>query len=206
MRDALSPEELEGATFSVALRGYDRDEVDAFLKSLGDQLRESNRMRSERLYETLGEEMGGLLQHARDSADEMIAEAKADATRMREEARQEAEQVRAQARADAEEARRLADTDAADTRSKADADAEARIEEATRRVAELEGTEAEGRNRIAALRMQLLALTDQLAGLVGSEEQLPSDDEAPVTVEQSAGENDETIRLEPDVESTPAER
>jgi cell division initiation protein len=137
MRETVSPEEIEKATFATALRGYDRDEVDSYLRSLAVDLKEAEKQRTERFYQSLGEEMGGLLQHARDSSDAMVKEAEEESKRLRDSARSDAEQMRADASKDAKETRANAESEAAaniaeaeqraaDTRTKAEEDARAR--------------------------------------------------------------------------------
>jgi DivIVA domain-containing protein len=205
MRESLAPEELEQASFSVVLRGYDRDEVDAYLKNVVDELRETQRLRSERLYETLGEEMGGLLQHARDSADDMIAQAQSEAASLREEARRAAGATRSDAKVEAKDLLDRARADAQQTRAEADKAAQARVDEAARRVAELEQSEAEARERVSGLRLQLVALTDQLEQLGTPPEAADSADKAEMqAVDESADTEERTIDLTSDARTTSA--
>jgi cell division initiation protein len=165
MREALSPEELENAGFSTSLRGYDKDEVDAYLQSVAAELRESQKQRSEKLYETLGEEMGSLLQHARDSAVEMTRRAEADAAQVRDEASADAARTREEAAADGRAIREEATYQATEIRAAAERDASQRISEAERRVAELEDTETQARERIKAVRAELESLSQRLRPL-----------------------------------------
>ena len=58
MKESVSADQIEKASFGTTLRGYDRDEVDIFLRRVADELRESQKLRSERLYENLGDEIG----------------------------------------------------------------------------------------------------------------------------------------------------
>lgn len=229
MRDSLTPDQLENVTFTTTLRGYDRDEVDVFIKNVQAALKEAERQRSDRLYAHMGEEIGNLLQHAKDSAEEMKKEAEADAARMRadaetdaarmrDEAQADAHTMRADAQADAKNMRVEAESDAASIRSKAKEDAARRTKEADDRVAELEAEEAEARNRITALREQL----DEIAGHLRPLEErtstrVPSEnegvaegpDETSSSKEVDAAElrvtaeQPDTIRLEDQVEKTP---
>ena len=166
MRDALTPDELENVSFTTTLRGYDRDEVDAFIKNVQAALKEAERQRSERLYAHMGEEIGNLLQHAKDSAEEMKqdaesgaarmrADAETDAGRKRDEAQADAHTMRADAQSDAKNMRAEAESDATSIREKATEQAARRTKEADDRVAELEAEEADARGRIRALRGQL---------------------------------------------------
>jgi DivIVA domain-containing protein len=225
MRDALTPDQLENVSFTTTLRGYDRDEVDAFIKNVQVALKEVERQRSERLYTHMGEEIGNLLQHAKDSAEEIKQEAESDAARMRadaetdaarkrDEAQADAHTMRADAQADASNMRTEAEADAASTRTKANEDAARRTKEADDRVAELEAEEAEARSRIQTLRTQLEEIADHLrpleerAAKAASEseaaEDVPDDTQPVDAAElQVTAERPETIRLEEQVEKTP---
>jgi DivIVA domain-containing protein len=215
MRDALTPDELANVSFPTTLRGYDRDEVDAFLHKVQAQMKEAERQRAERLYAHMGEEIGDLLQHAKDSADEMKQEAEsdaakmradatADASRLRDEAGADAHTMRADAEADAKKMRQEAESDAAEIRAAAERDAERRTKIADDRVRELEGEEAEARTRIKALRTELESVASHLRPLEGEKAQGTGDetetvdDELAVTAEAPS-----TIRLEQQVEKTP---
>lgn len=165
MQEALSPEELENAGFSTSLRGYDKDEVDAYLRSVAAELRESQKQRSEKLYETLGEEMGSLLQHARDSAVDMTSRAEADAAQVRDKAAADAAHTREEAAADGRAIREEATHQASEIRAAAERDASQRISEAEGRVADLEDSEAQARERIKAVRAELESLSKRLRPL-----------------------------------------
>src|SRR3989337_1323436 len=59
----ITPEDIETASFTVAIRGYDKQEVEAFLADTADHVRVLTEA-SGSAYVDLGEEMGELLQHA----------------------------------------------------------------------------------------------------------------------------------------------
>jgi DivIVA domain-containing protein len=212
MPDALTPDELANVTFPTTLRGYDRDEVDAFMHKMRETMKEAERQRAERLYAHMGEEIGDLLQHAKDSADHMKQEAESDAAKLRadaeasagrtrDEASADAHTMRADAEADAKKMREEAKADAADIRAAAADDAERRTKEADNRVRALEAEESEARSRIKALRVQLGEVASHLRPLEseGSAEATQEEDqELTVTAEQPP-----TIRLEEQVEKTP---
>jgi DivIVA domain-containing protein len=229
MRDSLTPDQLENVSFTTTLRGYDRDEVDVFIKNVQVALKDAERQRSERLYAHMGEEIGNLLQHAKDSAEEMKKEAESDAARMRadaetdvarmrDEAQADAHTTRADAQADAKSMRAEAEEAATSIRSEANEDAARRTKEADDRVAELEAQEAEARNRIRTLRGQLEEISGHLQPL---EERRPveaapnaevSEETPEGTTEvtemdeaelQVTAERPDTIRLEEQVEKTP---
>ena len=133
MQPEITPEELENRTFTTKMRGYDPEEVDSLLAAVADQMR-GLRVSADRAYQAVGEEMGELLQGARDRADTMVAEAErqasetvaqaqAQAEKELSEARAEAERLRSEAQQEAAEMRSRAEADAAETRSSADEDA-----------------------------------------------------------------------------------
>jgi DivIVA domain-containing protein len=118
---ASSAQGLERVQFATAIRGYDKDEVDTFLRELAT---EHNRMmaelvaaqkNAENVYLEMGEEIGDILQHAKDVADQMIKRAEEEAAVITEQAR------RAAAKTASEAARR------ADQLKEADQEIRARI-------------------------------------------------------------------------------
>jgi DivIVA domain-containing protein len=93
---ASSAQGLEHVEFATAIRGYDKDEVNTFLKELAT---EHNRMMAElvaaqksaeNVYLEMGEEIGDILQHAKDVADQMIKRAEEEAAVITEQARRAA--------------------------------------------------------------------------------------------------------------------
>lgn len=113
--DALSPEDIEKATFSIVENGYDRDEVEVFLHATADDMRGLLRHTSQRPYESLGQEMGALLQHAHDAAATVRKAADTEAGRVLQEAHQ---------------ASKRAETEAAQLKGRAEAEASMIREEA----------------------------------------------------------------------------
>ena len=180
MSRRFDTQSLEGVTFSVALRGYDRDEVDAYISQVSEAIRGLEGA-LEKSYLSLGEEMGALLQHAKDSADAMIAkgEAEAEATRdaadaaakkIREEAEAESRSVRAAAEEHGRATRSDADNYAQKTRSSADHDASTRIADADNRVGQLRQEESEIRSNLLLLATDLEAVARRTSDLASEEE------------------------------------
>ncbi len=135
--------QVTGVEFSVARRGYDRAEVDAYVERISRIVVELEAMRSpdaviERALADVGEETSAILRRARKAAEEMVSDAdaqaeqrgataEADAGRIRDEAdryservRQEVDQVLAQARAQNEQTAAAAAADAHHARAEAD--------------------------------------------------------------------------------------
>jgi cell division septum initiation protein DivIVA len=90
------------ADFPVALRGYDRFAVDAYVERTAQLVAELQATRSpeaavRRALERVGEEISGVLQRAHDTADEITARSRAEAEERLESARREARDLTAAA-------------------------------------------------------------------------------------------------------------
>ena len=175
MQADITPESFENRTFTTKLRGYDPDEVNEFVAEVAAMLRD-HKKHADRAYQAVGEEMGEMLQQARDRADSMIAAAEskaadaiAKANAAAEETRRAAEQAAAATRSGAEEDATRLRTDAAnaaeETRSNAQRDAEDRTARADERVRLLESKENEARDRIRALQGELQRISELLGRL-----------------------------------------
>jgi cell division septum initiation protein DivIVA len=89
--------------FPIALRGYDRLAVDAYVKRTSQLVAELQTTRSpeaavRRALERVGEEVAGILQRAHEAAAEITVKSRSDAEDRLEMARQEAEQITVDAR------------------------------------------------------------------------------------------------------------
>ena len=157
MQDKPNSQDLTRVEFATAMRGYDKDEVDAFLQELAA---EQNRIvaelaqaqkTAEKAHQELGEEMGDLLQHAKDVSAGMIKKGEEQAAEIKEKARRAAERVLAEAERKGEELRRAAETDAV-----------ARIRNAQEQVRSLQQVEAGVREQMQDLRSTLASLDRQV--------------------------------------------
>lgn len=88
--------------FPVALRGYDRIAVDAYVERTAQLVAELQAARSpeaavRRALERVGEEIAGILQRAHDTADEITARSRSEAEERLETARREATELTAAA-------------------------------------------------------------------------------------------------------------
>jgi len=106
-----NPLAVVSVDFPVALRGYDRLSVDAYVERTAQLVAELQATRSpdaavRRALERVGEEISGILQRAHDTADEITARSRSEAEERLEAARGEAIEITA----DAE--RRVGDLDA----------------------------------------------------------------------------------------------
>lgn len=106
---AFTPEEINGKEFFITLRGYDKDEVRAFLSALAEehqqllQRAQVEGQASNASYESLGRGVGSVLEAANKAAEDMRREAEAEAEGVKRKAAADAAQVGAQAVARARE-------------------------------------------------------------------------------------------------------
>jgi DivIVA domain-containing protein len=157
MAEGLSAEEIERADFSIGLRGYDRDEVETFLRDVAAQQRrlheevDASRRRADKPYQVFGSDVGELLQHAKDSADALRRKAEEDANAIRQQAKKAAAAAREKAGQEAQGVLEGAEYDAGE-----------RIKAAEQRVAELRAEEARAREKLQAVRAEIESVTARL--------------------------------------------
>ena len=155
--EPLPPEDIEGAAFATALRGYDRKEVDDFLSEVASQQRAlldelvEIKQSADNAYLDFGREVGRVLQQAKSSADQILGKAEEDSAKLREEAARTAEQT-------IEESRRRAD----EMRAAAERDALERIRDADEKVQRLQETELDVRQRLHSWRDMLRTVGEQI--------------------------------------------
>jgi cell division septum initiation protein DivIVA len=147
-------ENLREAHFPIALRGYDRDAVDRYVKEARRVITELELSASpeaavRHALDEVSEETSGLLQRAyetaeeiqarsRAKADDRIQQAERDAESMCEAAEREAEATRTDARREADELLETARRDAAELRAKVKGESEQLRTTTEARVQELE--------------------------------------------------------------------
>jgi DivIVA domain-containing protein len=149
--DQTSVDRIRNATFPTARRGYDKHEVEKFLRRLADWLEtgagdESRSDMVKRELERVGQRTGAILAQAEESAQQIRAEAQDEARGTINTANMEAEETRTEVDKYATETRTSADSYAQQTRqaaeevlSSAKAQAEAQAREA------IEAAEAQAR-------------------------------------------------------------
>jgi cell division septum initiation protein DivIVA len=156
VRDPLPPQ-VRDPSFHVAVRGYDRHSVDRYVEYVNRLIAElqvggSPRAAVRHALDRVGEQTSGILQRARDTADEITHSASEEAEETIGRARAEAGDILAKARGDAEEATSRAQAEADHIVAGAQATADELL---TRAKSESESTiasarvEAEGRVRRA---------------------------------------------------------
>jgi DivIVA domain-containing protein len=122
--DRKSADRIRNASFSHAVRGYDRHEVDQFLAELADWLEASGgdaaseRVRDE--LERIGEQTSNILTEAHDAGQTIRSEAEREVRQTLVDANLKSEALRAEADEYAEQAREEADTYARKARADAD--------------------------------------------------------------------------------------
>jgi DivIVA domain-containing protein len=150
-------QELARVEFATAMRGYDKDEVDTFLQELAEEHNRlladlaAARRTAEKAHLELGEEMGDLLQHAKDVAAANIKKGEERAAEIKEKARRAAERTIAEAQRKGDELRRAAE-----------ADAVVRIRTAQEQVQALQEVEKDVRAQLQLLRSTLASLDRQV--------------------------------------------
>ena len=178
---SLTPADIEAQVFREKFKGYDQDEVDAFLDRVSDRLTELENERAEALKRLHEVEEGAaealeaerLLKRtlitAQRTADETVAEAVTQANTTIAEADQQAAQIIASAEARAVEivggAERSAEQTLATVRQEIEsqqAAAAQELQDVRRAVAELQRFRAEYRERVRAAVAEQLALLDSV--------------------------------------------
>jgi len=160
--------------FPVALRGYDRIAVDAYVKQTSQLVAELQATRSpeaaiRRALERVGEQISGILQRAHDTAEQITTQSRSEAEDRLEEARREAARITAAAE------QRLKELDAETDRIWAE---RRQIVEDTRELA----TQLLGLTETAAERFPAADDTGAVAAAQSEEvadEQPPADEAAP---------------------------
>lgn len=125
----LRPDDIRSKTFPIVMRGYDKEQVDAFIEELAAEYKELQRTRPATPpdpVESLGAEVTEVLRSARDAAESLQKRSQAEAEQIRKRAADKALEVR---RKSQEEAERLVSSATAESKKKL-ADAEERASRA----------------------------------------------------------------------------
>jgi cell division septum initiation protein DivIVA len=146
--------EIRDPSFAIAVRGYERHAVDGYVERVNRVIAEleagsSPQAAVRQAMDRVGEQIGDVLQHARQAAEEITAEALADAEATKAKARTEAEQIsddaemqaqqlRGRSRQQADEILSRAREQAAEVMLRAEEHARAVQEQAEPRLRELE--------------------------------------------------------------------
>lgn len=109
--DPSAADRVRATEFPTAMRGYDREAVDAFLAQLADlvdtlESRQARETVVQRALDEVGEETSSILKQAHESADDITARSRSQAEDRVEVARQEAAAIVREARLEAAELKR----------------------------------------------------------------------------------------------------
>ena len=195
----MIPKEIRNVSFPGSVRGYDREAVDEYVKSVNRVIAEleissSPRAAVRHALEQVGEQTTGILQRAREAAEEITASARQEADELLERAKAEAAEIvvnastaadreRAESTARLAAAKAEADEALADAKAEADKalassreDAAQRLQRSQEEVAAVRD-EAEARIRelladTAGVREERSKLLDDIRGLASSLEEL----------------------------------
>lgn len=110
-REASAAERVRAADFPTAMRGYDREAVDAFVDQVAELIdtlesRQARETVVQRALEEVGEETSAILKQAHESADDITARSRSKAEDRVEVARQEAAVITREAQQEAAELKR----------------------------------------------------------------------------------------------------
>jgi DivIVA domain-containing protein len=145
------PAEIRNVSFSRVMRGYDRREVDAYVEQVNCVIAELEIGRSpqsavKHALDRVGEQTSGVLQRAREVADELTATALAEAEHATRRASVEAEELLEKAQMQAHQLRAQSQEEAEEILARARAEATESVERAEEQVRTLQAG-AEGRLR-----------------------------------------------------------
>jgi DivIVA domain-containing protein len=164
LRDRASAE-VRDVSFPTAVRGYDRRAVDAYVKQVNTVIAELEVSRSPQAavrhaLDRVGEQTSGILQRARETAEEITAAANTEASETTARAKAEAEKLEASTRAEAEEILARSRSEAAERLQRVEEEIESLRERAENQMRQLDAdTET-----IQAERGAVLDEIRQLAG------------------------------------------
>lgn len=164
-----TPDDVSRAEFRTVFRGFDPDEVGAFLRTVTDQVTEltaeRDRLREQMTaaggkalkheFEQVGREVASVLEQARQAAEAMRERAAAEAARWRSEAMADSDAELRQARADAEQLRGDAWSTAEELLAQSQREAAHLVDEAKAEALRLQGeAERESHRLTSAARRQ----------------------------------------------------
>ena len=166
----FTPEEIESKEFLITLRGYDKDEVNAFLRAVATDYRDmlvggrgiSEAPSTGGTFEALGQEVSSVLQVARETASQMKSKAQDEAASLRRRAEEESGSLREAATKAARRLTEEAERHAIEVRAQAEREASERLRESVRRVEKLQATETKVRQRLFSLETMLQTMRQEL--------------------------------------------
>jgi DivIVA domain-containing protein len=136
------PAELRDVSFPVSMRGYDRQTVDAYVERVNRVIAELEMSRSteaavRHALDRVGEQTSGILQRARSSAEDIIADGEEEAEELTARAKAEVESLVAGARAEATQLVAKARAEAGEILARSRAEAAQRLQQSEEEAAAL---------------------------------------------------------------------
>lgn len=163
----FSSQEIENKEFVLALRGYHRDEVKAFLRAVAADYRsalEGPRDEAGARLESLSTELAEVVRSAGESTESLRRRLQDEAAAVRRRAEQEAADLHATAEAEAQEIKELARRQAAEIRAAAERLVGRRLEEIALQTEELHSIQEKLRQRFYFLETALQLARQDLGG------------------------------------------
>jgi DivIVA domain-containing protein len=166
------PSEVRDVSFPTAVRGYDRRAVDTYVKRVNRLIAElevssSPQAAVRNALDRVGEQTSGILQRAREAAEEISAGVRADADEIIARANAEAEEINATARSEADEITARANADAGERLRRLEEEATALKEQADTRMRKLSAD-------TEAIRQEHAALVEEIHRLAARLEEIAS--------------------------------
>lgn len=153
------PDDIRDVSFATAVRGYDRREVDGYVERVNRVIAELEVSRSpqsavKHALDRVGEQTSGVLQRAREVAEDLTATALAEADHLTRRAKVEAEEAVEGARTQADQLRAESKQEADEILARASSQAKERLERAEDQVRMLQ---EEAQERLRALHQEIEA-------------------------------------------------
>jgi DivIVA domain-containing protein len=156
------PADIRDVSFPTAVRGYDRREVDAYVERVNRVIAELEISRSpqsavKHALDRVGEQTSGVLQRAREVAEELTGTALAEAEHATRRAKVEAEEMLENAQMQAHQLRGQSKEEADEIIARASDEAAARLKRAEDQIKK---SQADAEGRLRALRADIEAAAD----------------------------------------------
>jgi cell division septum initiation protein DivIVA len=178
------PREVRDVSFPIAVRGYERRVVDAYVKRVNTVIAELEVSRSPQAavrhaLDRVGEQTSGILQRARETAEEITASARTEADETTGRAKAEADSIKASASAEADEALARAKAEAEEVLARSRAEATERLQRLEEEITALT-EQADTRMRkldadTESIWQQRRELLDEVRRLAGRLEEIAAD-------------------------------
>ena len=173
-RRSVVPAEIRNISFHTAVRGYDREHVDAYVKQVNRVIAElevssSPRAAVRHALDRVGDQVHGILQRARETAEEITRGALEEAEEITDSAKAEAADIIVNASTEADAAKAEADAILARARAEAEQIQAAALTQASEH---LRRTEEEAESARVAAATELQEVEDEIGTIVDRRREL----------------------------------